>query len=63
MTHGRWKTSSYSHPNGDCVEVRCSREAPRTTMIQVRDSKDPDGGYVTMHFTSWTALVAALKRT
>lgn len=61
MTRGRWKTSSYSHPNGNCVEVRRTREVPGTTRVQVRDSKDPDGGSVTMPTTAWTAFVAALK--
>lgn len=62
MTLGRWKTSSYSQPNGNCVEVRCGRTTLGTTTVQVQDSKDPDGGYVTMHFTAWTAFVAAVKR-
>lgn len=62
MTRGRWKTSSYSQPNGNCVEVRCGRATLGTT-VQVRDSKDPNGGYLTMPFTAWTAFIAAVKRT
>lgn len=63
MTRGRWKTSSYSQPNGECVEVRCDRQASGLVSVHVRDSKDPDSGNVTMLLTSWTAFVAAVKRT
>lgn len=36
MSEANWQKSSYSHPNGECVEL----SIPRGRM---RDSKDPDG--------------------
>lgn len=36
MSKVRWQKSSYSHPNGNCVELSVPRG-------RVRDSKDPDG--------------------
>ncbi|MFR9727922.1 DUF397 domain-containing protein [Saccharopolyspora sp. MS10] len=36
MTAVRWQKSSYTNPNGNCVELSVPRGA-------VRDSKDPDG--------------------
>lgn len=32
----RWRKSSYSNPNGSCVELT-------STLDQIRDSKDPNG--------------------
>ncbi|WP_397545019.1 DUF397 domain-containing protein [Saccharopolyspora pogona] len=32
----RWRKSSHSNPNGDCVELT-------STLDQIRDSKDPNG--------------------
>lgn len=36
MTTRHWRKSSYSNPNGDCVELTA-------TLDRLRDSKDPDG--------------------
>ncbi len=44
MSEFRFKKSSYSEPNGECVEV--ARNVPRT--VAVRDSKDPSGSVLTV---------------
>jgi len=38
LTSARWRKSSYSSANGQCVEVALANEA-----VAMRDSKDPDG--------------------
>ena len=38
LTSARWRKSSYSSANGQCVEVAFTNEA-----VAMRDSKDPDG--------------------
>ncbi|RBL85539.1 DUF397 domain-containing protein, partial [Streptomyces cavourensis] len=44
MSKFRFKKSSYSEPNGECVEV--ARNMPRT--VAVRDSTRPGGPVVTV---------------
>ncbi|QVQ52719.1 DUF397 domain-containing protein [Spiractinospora alimapuensis] len=48
-----WKTSSFSHGNGDCVEVRIADAA------DVRDSKHTDSGYLSFPRLEWSAFLAA----
>ncbi|MEU5850416.1 DUF397 domain-containing protein [Saccharopolyspora shandongensis] len=51
-----WQKSSYSNPNGNCVEVgRLSGGAA------VRDTKDRDGGYFVATPAQWTSFIAAVK--
>jgi hypothetical protein len=50
-----WHTSSYSSPNGDCVEV-----APAPEGVLVRDSKDRDGHALTIPTPAWQAFLTAL---
>ncbi|MEH1125778.1 DUF397 domain-containing protein [Micromonospora sp. CPCC 206061] len=49
---GRWRTSTRSQGNGNCVEVRLSEG-----FVQVRDTKDRPGP--TLDFTphQWAAFV------
>ncbi|MEV1008536.1 DUF397 domain-containing protein [Streptomyces sp. NPDC049881] len=49
--------SSYSGPNGDCVEAR---HRPHHD-IDLRDSKDPNGPVVTCGITGWNAFTLALR--
>jgi hypothetical protein len=53
-----WRTSSYSGPNGNCVEVADLRDGRRA----VRDTKDRGRGPILM-FTpgEWRAFVAGIK--
>lgn len=52
----KWRVSSYSGPNGECVEV-----APIGVGTAVRDSKDPSVGHLTIGVSSWAALTASLR--
>ncbi|MEU8503155.1 DUF397 domain-containing protein [Streptomyces brevispora] len=58
MTEFRFRTSSYSEPNGECVEV--ARNVPRT--VAVRDSKQPDGPVLLLTPTAWDAFQETLGR-
>ncbi|WP_158887189.1 DUF397 domain-containing protein [Amycolatopsis anabasis] len=54
--HPRWRTSSYTGENGDCIEV-----ALGVRRTQVRDTKDRGGGSLNLSSQSWAAFVAAIK--
>jgi hypothetical protein len=52
-----WFKSSYSSNGGDCVEVAAN--IPST--IPVRDSKDPEGPFLTFSPEGFAAFVAGVK--
>ncbi|MFJ8740513.1 DUF397 domain-containing protein [Embleya sp. NBC_00888] len=54
---GKWRVSSYSGPNGECVEVALCCNS--TTAV--RDSKDPGIGHLVITPAAWTALSVALR--
>ncbi|MEV5615061.1 DUF397 domain-containing protein [Streptomyces bacillaris] len=58
MSEFRFKKSSYSEPNGECVEV--ARNMPCT--VAVRDSTRPGGPVVTLAPAAWGAFTAELRR-
>ncbi|GAA4413646.1 DUF397 domain-containing protein [Actinokineospora soli] len=75
MTPGtRWRKSSFSGTNGDCVEVAWHRssfsgtngncvEVAHTDPIAVRDSKNPTGGQLRLQPTAWAGFLAAVGST
>jgi hypothetical protein len=52
-----WRKSSYSGGGNNCVEV-----AEITGGCAVRDSKNPDGGHLTLGADLWRAFIADIKR-
>jgi hypothetical protein len=51
-----WRKARRSMNHGDCVEVAASAEK-----IAVRDSKKPDGGWITCSPRSWRMFVEEIK--
>jgi hypothetical protein len=52
-----WFKSSYSANNGDCVEV-----ATGVNEVATRDSKDPEGGVLTLSPAAFRSFLAAVTR-
>lgn len=52
----RWRTSSYSASNGSCVEI-----APLADGTAIRDTKDRNGGMLTVNRHAWDIFRAAIK--
>ncbi|WP_412520411.1 DUF397 domain-containing protein [Actinomadura madurae] len=52
-----FRKSSHSEGANGCVET-CVRDAHHL----VRDSKDPEGGVLTLDPSAWAAMVAQIKR-
>ena len=57
----RWRKSSYSGGVDDHQCVELGRLAPGAG-IGVRDSKDPDGGHVTLTVGQFASLIEQVKR-
>jgi hypothetical protein len=58
LSAARWRASSYSSPDGNCVEV-----APLSGgRVAVRDSKHRDGGVLVFSGADWQAFVAGVRR-
>ena len=54
-----WTKSSYSDPNGgNCVETR----QPAADVVQIRDSKDPDGPVLTVSSQRWRSFLSGAVR-
>jgi hypothetical protein len=51
-----WRTSSYSGSQGQCVEVAYSAAA------RIRDTKDRDGGTLTVPAPAWQSFTRQLRR-
>lgn len=56
-----WRKSSYSGGISDQQCVELGRLTPGTG-IGVRDSKDPDGGHLTLSVAQFAGLVEQVKR-
>ncbi|GAA2136222.1 DUF397 domain-containing protein [Actinomadura napierensis] len=57
----QWRKSSYSGTANDDVCVELGRLAPGDG-VGVRDSKNPDGGHLTLTSTQFTDLLSQLKQ-
>jgi hypothetical protein len=51
-----WRKSTYSADSDNCVEVRTMPGS-----IDVRDSKNPDGGKLTVSAGEWKSFIARIK--
>ncbi|MFG3525444.1 DUF397 domain-containing protein [Streptomyces sp. NPDC047917] len=58
MSGFRFRKSSYSSGDGECVEV--ARNIPHA--VAVRDSKHPDGPVVVLAPAAWDAFATGLRR-
>jgi hypothetical protein len=52
-----WRKSSYSGTQGECVEVSVT-----SSHVGVRDTKDRDGGTLSLSASAWTALLENQRR-
>jgi hypothetical protein len=52
-----WTKSSYSLANGNCVEVA----GLSSNLVQIRDSKNPQGTVLSFTPTEWTAFVGGVR--
>ena len=58
MERAVWRKSSRSgSTGGECVEV-----ARKGSVNAVRDSKNPDGGFLALRLDAWAAMVSQIKR-
>jgi hypothetical protein len=55
-TYGRPPKSIHSDDQGNCVEV-----ADSTTLIAIRDSKNPDGPVLTFTPADWRAVLRSIR--
>jgi hypothetical protein len=56
-TAGNWRTATYSGANGgECVEVASAADA-----VMVRDTKNREGGTLSVPASAWRAFVAETK--
>ena len=53
-----WHKSSYSSDQANCVEVAAS-----TTTVGIRDTKDREGGHLTVPASAWAAFLRVASRT
>ncbi|EID52734.1 DUF397 domain-containing protein [Saccharomonospora xinjiangensis] len=60
MTHGLlWRKSSFSNPNGNCVEFTPVCDGSGDVLI--RHSKRPDDATIRYTAAEWRAFVAGVK--
>jgi len=57
LSHAKWRKSSYSSQDGNCVEV--ARSLPG--LVAVRDSKEPDGAKLVVSQETWRAFVRGVR--
>ncbi len=52
-----WRKSSYSWSSGDCIEVAGNPSG----VVNVRDSKDPNGGVLAFRPVQWDAFLGSVR--
>lgn len=57
LTGDRWRTSTRSGAQGNCVEVADNLPG----VVAIRDSKNRDGGTLTFGQASWQSFVSLAK--
>ena len=59
----RWRKSSHSDASTGCVEVTPSGGAPLDhTAVLMRDSKNPQRGWMAVGESPWSMLLVEIKR-
>jgi hypothetical protein len=57
-----WRKSSFSE-SGNCVEVAIpDDESAHTQLVHIRDSKNPNGGVLSMSSSSWREFTDRIRR-
>jgi len=57
LAHATWRTSSYSGPSGDCVEIAQLADGGWA----VRDSKDPTGPALLVTPAAWATFTTDVR--
>lgn len=55
MNDAQWRKSTHSGNQGECVEV-----APASEEVRVRDTKDREGGQLSVTGDAWKAFLGRL---
>ncbi|QVQ52937.1 DUF397 domain-containing protein [Spiractinospora alimapuensis] len=53
-----WRTTSYTHNGGNCVEVS---ESHQQRIHRIRDTKNRTHGYLEFHRHEWQSFLHALR--
>jgi len=56
LADAAWRTSTYSGSHDNCVEV-----GPTSKVVGIRDTKNRDGGALTVSYGMWNSFVATVK--
>jgi hypothetical protein len=56
MSRVRWRKSSFSGQNGNCVQAGAAGQA-----VAVRDSQDPEGPSLVFEPSAWSVFAASVK--